>query len=142
MSSAPCAFNKLLFTNKKKKEKKNPGVNASHLLFVDDTLIFCGANEDQLQNLRCLFLCFEAVSRLKINLPKFEIVPISEVEDVDRLVSIFGCRVTRLPMKYLGLPLGAPYKSTTIWNGIVETMGRKLAGWKRLSIKGWEDHID
>jgi hypothetical protein len=93
-------------------------------------------------NLRCLFLCFEAVSGLKINLPKFEIVPISEVEDVDRLVSIFGCRVTRLPMKYLGLPLGAPYKSTTIWNGIVETMGRKLAGWKRLSIKGWEDHID
>jgi hypothetical protein len=72
---------------KKKKEKKNPGVDASHLLFVDDTLIFCGANEDQLQNLRCPFLCFEAVSGLKINLPKFEIVPISEVEDVDRLVN-------------------------------------------------------
>jgi hypothetical protein len=35
-------------------------------------------------------------------------------------------------MKYLGLPLGAPYKSTAIWNGIVEKMERRLAGWKRL----------
>jgi hypothetical protein len=33
-------------------------------------------------------------------------------------------------MKYLGLPLGAPYKATTIWNGIVETMERRLAGWR------------
>jgi hypothetical protein len=33
-------------------------------------------------------------------------------------------------MKYLGLPLEAPYKSTTIWNDIIEKMGRKLAGWK------------
>ena len=64
-------------------------------------------------------------------MPKFEIVPIGEVEDVDRLASIFGCWVVGLPMKYLGLPLGAPYKSTTIWNDIVEKMGRKLAGWKK-----------
>jgi hypothetical protein len=35
-------------------------------------------------------------------------------------------------MKYLGLPFGAPYKSSTIWNGIVENMETKLAGWKRL----------
>jgi hypothetical protein len=35
-------------------------------------------------------------------------------------------------MKYLGLPLGAPYKLTVIWNGIFENMERRLAGWKRL----------
>jgi hypothetical protein len=35
-------------------------------------------------------------------------------------------------MKYLGLPLGAPYKSTTICNGILERMERSLASWKRL----------
>jgi hypothetical protein len=54
-------------------------------------------------------------------LPKFEIVPIGEVEDIDGL-----------PMKYLGLPLGAPYKSTAIWNDIIEKMGRKLTGWKKM----------
>jgi hypothetical protein len=39
----------------------------SHLLFVDDTLIFCDPNVDQFRDLRCLLLCFKAVSGLKIN---------------------------------------------------------------------------
>jgi hypothetical protein len=42
----------------------------SHLLFVDATLIFCEANGEHLRILRCLFLCSEAVSGLKINLLK------------------------------------------------------------------------
>jgi hypothetical protein len=96
--------------------RNNHGLSVSHLLFSDDTLIFCGANEDQPRNLCCLFLCVEAVLGLKINLTKSKIVLIGKVEDVDRLASIFGCRVAGLPMKYLGFPLGAPYKSTTIWN--------------------------
>ena len=33
----------------------------SHLLFTDDTLIFYEPNVEQLCNLRCLLLCFEAV---------------------------------------------------------------------------------
>jgi hypothetical protein len=57
----------------------NHGFRISHLLFADDTLIFCDAEEEELGNLRCLFLCFEAASRLKINLSKSEIVPIGEV---------------------------------------------------------------
>jgi hypothetical protein len=54
------------------------------------------------------------------------------VDDVERLAGIFGCRVVVLPMKYLGLPFGAPYNSATIWNDIVEKMERRLVGWKRL----------
>jgi hypothetical protein len=79
----------------------------SHLLFADDTLIFCEPNVEQFRDLRCLFLCFEAVSGLKINLSKSEIVPIGDVGDVMELASILGCGVASLPMKYLGLPLGA-----------------------------------
>jgi hypothetical protein len=50
-------------------------------------------------------LCFEAISGLKINLAKSEIVPIGEVRDVEELANILGCRVSSLPMKYLGLGL-------------------------------------
>ena len=35
-------------------------------------------------------------------------------------------------MKYLGMPLGAPFKATSIWIPIMEKMERKLSGWKRL----------
>ena len=37
----------------------------SHLQFADDTLIFCGENEDQIRNVKATLLCFEAVSGLR-----------------------------------------------------------------------------
>ena len=37
-----------------------------------------------------------------------------------------------LPMKYLGLPLGAKFKDKTIWNPILEKIEQRLEGWKRL----------
>jgi len=111
----------------------------NHLLFADDTLIFCGAQEEQIQYRRCIFLCFEAASGLMINLGKSEIVSIGEIEDVDGLAQLLGCRVASLPMTYLGLPLIASYKAMSIWNGVIEKMERQLAGWKRmyLSKSGW-----
>jgi len=48
------------------------------------------------------------------------------------LANLLGCRVASLPMTYLGLQLGASYKSTSIWNGVIEKMERRLAGWKRM----------
>lgn len=60
--------------------------------------------------MRCVFLCFEAVSRLKINLAKSELVSIGAVEDVEGLACLLGCRVYSLPMKNLGFLLGASFK--------------------------------
>jgi hypothetical protein len=112
--------------------RHSEAMEVSHLLFVDDILIFCEPKMEQLLNLRCLLLCFEAVLGLKINLSKSVIVPIGEVEDVEGLSSILGCGVELLPLTYLGLPLGAPYKDPSIWNKVIEKMESKLAGWKRM----------
>ena len=43
-----------------------------------------------------------------------------------------GCKTSSLPLKYLGLPLGAKYNAKAIWNPIVEKMERRVAGWKRM----------
>ena len=104
----------------------------SHLFFADDTLIFCDAGLDQILFLCMILIWFEAVSGLKINLGKSELVPIGTVHNIELLLTILGCKQVTLPMKYLGLPLGAKFKDKTIWNPILETMERQLVGWKRL----------
>lgn len=38
----------------------NGMTNVSHILFVDDTLLFCDVDSGQVQTLRALLLCFEA----------------------------------------------------------------------------------
>ena len=116
----------------------NVGVSAersmlvSHLLFADDTLIFCDANIDNLLILCLVLIWFEAVSGLKVNLGKSELVAVGAVPNMDLLVAVLGCKQGSLPMKYLGLPLGAKFKDKSIWNPILEKMERKLAGWKKL----------
>jgi hypothetical protein len=57
---------------------------------------------------------------------------IGEIEDVEGLAQLLGCRVTSLPMTYLGLPLGASYKAVSSWNDAIEKMEGRLAGWKRM----------
>ncbi|XP_075658607.1 uncharacterized protein LOC142628380 [Castanea sativa] len=82
--------------------------------------------------LRGILSRFEEVSGLKINLGKSELVPIGDVPNLHELVEILGCRESTLPLKYLGLPLGATFRDKTVWNPILEKMERRLAGWKRL----------
>jgi len=77
--------------------RDNEELVVNHLLFADATLIFCGAQAEHVRNLRCIFLCFEAASGLRINLGKSELVPIDEVENV-----------------------GASFKATSIWNRVIE----------------------
>ena len=62
----------------------------SHLLFVDDILIFCEANSDSLTYLWVILTCFEATSGLKVNLGKFEMVQVSEVPNLEALADILG----------------------------------------------------
>ena len=109
----------------------NSGVSISQLLFADDTVLFCNAFREQLFYIRMALRCFQAITGLKVNMGKSEIVPIGEVSNLNDLASILPCRVGHLPMKYLGLPLGASFKETSIWNPILEKMEEKVLGWKR-----------
>ena len=60
---------------------------------MDDTILFCDANEEQILHVRMLLLCFEAVTGLKVNASKSEMVPIGEVPNVHVLAEILGCQI-------------------------------------------------
>ncbi|KAL6329339.1 hypothetical protein AAG906_017644 [Vitis piasezkii] len=85
--------------------RRGEGVQISHLLFADDTLIFW----------------------LKVNLEKSELIPVGRVENIGELADEFGYKVGILPSIYLGMPLGAPFKSIGVWDGIKERFRKKLA---------------
>ncbi|RVW44335.1 hypothetical protein CK203_071086 [Vitis vinifera] len=107
------------------KGRSEEGVQISHLLFADDTLVFCQASQDHLTYLSWLLMWFEAVLGLRINLEKSELIPIGRVENINDLALDFGCKVGSLPSTYLGLPLGALFKSVTMWDGVEERFRRR-----------------
>ena len=53
---------------------------------------------------------FEALSDLRINLSKSEIIPVKPVDNVAESMEL-GCGIGSFPSSYLGLPLGAPHKT-------------------------------
>ena len=102
------------------REASDP-LRISHLLFADDTLIFCEASSDNLIYLRAILTWFEATSRLRVNLGKSELAQVGDVPHLEVLADILGCKTSALPMKYLGLPLGRTSKcnpfGTRLWKG-------------------------
>ncbi|RVW51067.1 LINE-1 retrotransposable element ORF2 protein [Vitis vinifera] len=91
--------------------REGVGIQVTHLLFADDTLVFCDDSQEQVAFLSWLLMWFEATSGLRINLNKSEILPVGCVENAELLAAELGCKVGSLPSTYLGLPLGASHKS-------------------------------
>ena len=69
---------------------------------------------------------FETCSGLRINLEKSELIPVGRVHDIQDLALELGYRVGGLPSCYLGLPLGAPFKSVMVWDGVKERFRKRL----------------
>ena len=107
------------------------GVEVSHLLFIDDTLILCDASKENLEYLSWVFMWFEACFELKINLGKSEMIPIGNVPYLEELAEVLGWKVGAIPTTYLGLPLRAPFKFSKIWERVEERFQKRLAWWKR-----------
>lgn len=78
------------------------------------------AYRDQILNLGHILLCLVAISHLKVNLRKSKLVAVGKVQHQEELANILNCNKSSLPLKYLGLLLGASFKSKVIWDGVVE----------------------
>ncbi|KAL0320306.1 UNVERIFIED_CONTAM: putative mitochondrial protein [Sesamum radiatum] len=112
----------------------------SHLLFADDTLIFCRATPEAMLCLKRILTLYEQGSGLKINLKKSVMVVSSNVEgDLPReLAGTLGVEVTSKHDKYLGLPTVAGRSKRDLFESIKDRVWRKVNIWvaKKLSQAG------
>lgn len=97
------------------------------MLYADDTMAFCDATPEQISFRRMMLEIFEATTGLKVNRRKSNIFPVKEVLQIQVLANILGCRVEKLPIVYLGMPLGSKHKAGEIWDGIIERTEKTLA---------------
>ena len=67
-----------------------------------------------LENSEFNHLTISLTTGMKVNVEKNEIVPVREVSNTQTLANILQCRVSSLPMIYLGMPLGTSYKTASI----------------------------
>ena len=79
-----------------------------------------------------MLVFFKAITGLKVNVGKSEIVLVGEVGNLNVLAWVLCCKVGSLPMIYLGRPLRAHYKGLSVWNLVIEKMERRLSSWKHL----------
>ena len=101
-------------------------MHITHLLFADDTPVFCNDSKEQLSSLCWILLWFEAHSGLRINLEKSVIMTVGEVDNAKQLALELGCNLGTLPTTYLSLPLGSRQASINICDGVEKKFRRKL----------------
>ncbi|KAL0440361.1 UNVERIFIED_CONTAM: hypothetical protein Slati_2519100 [Sesamum latifolium] len=112
----------------------------SHLLFADNTLLFCDANQATLQSVCGLLTKFEEGSGVQVNYQKSAVVLSKNVRHhtQEELAAFIGVvRITKNE-KYLGLPSIIGRSKREVFAGLKEKVWRRLQVWtsKRLSQAG------
>ena len=84
--------------------------------------------------------CFQLCSGLEVNLSKILLVGVGcPQETVKDIANLIHCKAGKLPISYLGFPIGGKPRSKDMWGPDVERVERKLSIWQRkyLSFRGW-----
>jgi hypothetical protein len=78
----------------------------THLQYADHTMIMVEGSELDLVNLKFLLLCFKAMSGLKINFNKSEVVVMGfDPEEQQWIANNLNCKLATFPVNYLGMPI-------------------------------------
>jgi hypothetical protein len=104
----------------------------SHLLFADDSLIFCKANKEEAQALKDIISLYESESGQKVNFDKSEIIFSKKVKDYAQIsiIQTVGMKKVESFSKYLGMPTHLGRSKRQVFEFIQDRILKKLNGWK------------
>lgn len=84
-----------------------------------------------MKNVKATLLCYEAVSDLRVNFFKSEMLGVRVKENLLlHYADILVCKVSSFPATYLGLPFSIRSSPKSMWNPMIERMEKKLSSWK------------
>ena len=103
----------------------------SHLQYADDTIILVELDNACIANLKFILLCFEAVSGLKINFAKSEVM-VTGVDRAEalRVARLLNCSLGSFPFKYLGLPISPGLLHAKDFAPVVAKVGNRVLPWR------------
>ncbi|GKV11938.1 hypothetical protein SLEP1_g23150 [Rubroshorea leprosula] len=108
-------------------------VTVIHLQFVDDTIFFGEASEQNVRTIKCILRTFEMAAGLKINFGKCQLMGIGVDDDWrNKMAYRLGCKEGEFPIKYLGIPIGGNHRRLKMWQPLLDSVTKKLLSWK-----GW-----
>ncbi|XP_016185845.1 uncharacterized protein LOC107627528 [Arachis ipaensis] len=97
--------------------------------FVD--IVLQKMETETIVNYKRLLRCFELMSGLSINFEKSNLIPVNcEQEWIERACDLLGCQKKELPVRYLGISLGANPQLVKTWKPIIDKVEQKLSLWK------------
>ena len=108
------------------------GPKITHLLFVDDSLIFCRAKESECQSLLQVLATYERASGQQINRAKTTLFfSKSTLGDMQNLIKdMLGVTVIQHYEKCLGLPSLVGKNKKESFTHIKQQIWKKLQGWE------------
>ena len=108
------------------------GVHVSHLLFADNSLLFCQAKIEECQNLLHLLHSYEIASGQAINRGKTTLFFSKNTRANIKLAvqNMLGAQVFQDYEQYLRLPMIAGKSKTNTFKGMREKITNKVTRWK------------
>jgi hypothetical protein len=108
----------------------------THLLFADDSLLFCRANEEETHQIKAIITSYQQVSGQLVNYSKSEIIFSKKVQPTSKNAIL---NILPMPMvdhfnKYLGLPTHIGRSKNQVFNYIKDRVWKKLKGWKEKNL--------